>query len=367
MSLKRILALLSAIVVLIACLSLTTFAVPPTDGDILNEYEPYYMDISGSTFGANVGEIASINYSNNAVEFNDKSSVGLVGVEYNYSEYSGRAVNTTQPYYLYFDYTRSGANVGVSTNPRYYVWFGTGALEIDSAIVGNSSTHFGFAILEDNSYFRFALLSGGNIQYNTVTSNFDKDSLDYYYLNNYYDESVRVYSFRIAVFKESDTAYLQVLSGGWYINLIRLDTLEESTYDRLAFGVYDKIDGNLGGTIYGSARFNYIRYQDYNKAYETLGATLARDAYDTGYDDGKRDGFSEGKALGYDKGYDDGKLDGESSEIAIPDVISTIMNSTVTLFRNIFSFELFGINISALIGSVALICVLAWLIRKLVK
>lgn len=367
MSSKRIFALLSAIVALIACLSLTTFAVPPSNGDILNEYEPYYMDISGSTFGANVGEIASINYSNNAVEFNDKSSVGLVGVEYNYSEYSGRAVNTTQPYYLYFDYTRSGANVGESLNPRYYVWFGTGALEIDSSIVGSNSTHFGFAILEENSYFRFALLSGGNIQYNTRTSNFNKDSLDYYYLNDYYDESVRVYSFRIAVFKESGTAYLQALSGGWYINLIRLDTLEESTYNRLAFGVYDKIDGNVGGTIYGSARFNYIRYQDYNRAYETLGATIGREAYDRGYDDGEDYGLSVGYARGYDEGYDDGLLDGESSEIAVPEVISTIMNSTVTLFRNIFGFELFGINISALIGSIALVCVLAWLIRKLVK
>lgn len=367
MSLKRILALLSAIVALIACLSLTTFAVPPSDGDVLNEYEPSYMDISGTTFGVNVNEIADINFSNIAVDFDSKSATGLVGVEYDYSAYSGRAVNNTQPYYVYFDYTRSSANVGTNINPRYYVWFGTGSLEIDGAIVGGNSSHIGYAILEEDSYFRFALMSGGNIQYNTRTANFNKDSLDYYYLNDYYDESVRVYSFRIAVFKESGTAYLQALSGGWYINLIRLDATDDAIYSRLAFGTFDKIDGVIDGVVYGSARFNYIRYQDYNKAYETLGATIGREAYDSGYSDGEDFGLSTGYSRGYDEGYDDGMLDGESSEIAVPEVISTVMNSTVTLFRNIFGFELFGINISALVGSIALVCVLAWLIRKLVK
>lgn len=367
MSTKRILALLSAIVALIACLSLTTFAIPPSNDDVFNAYEPAYMNIAGSTFGANVNESSEISYSNTAVSFDEKDSVGLVGVEYDYSAYSGRAVNTTQPYFIYFDYTRSASNVAGGQYPRYYVWHGNGSIELNGGTVGNNSSAFGFAILEEDNYFRFALLSGGNVQYNTVTSNYAKESLDFYEVDGLYEGVSRVYSFRIAVTKESGVSYLQVLTGGWYVTVMRLEVTDEATYSRLAFGTFDKIDGVIDGTTYGSARFGYIRYQDYNELYETIGSTLASEAYDRGYDDGKRDGLSEGKTLGYDKGYDDGKLDGESSEIAIPDVINAIMNSTVTLFRNIFSFDIFGINISALIGSIALICVLAWLIRKLVK
>lgn len=362
---KKTLFLTAICVIILATTCLSAFALPPADDNIVSAYEPKYMNIVGEQYG---NESAEYVHSNTVLDLVAKTSLGLSYVMYDTSAYSDRVVNTVQPFYYYFDYSQPRTNLGTNNRPRLYVWVGSGVIEkADGSTVGNSSSMIGFSITDVNhESFTITSLSGGNVQYDDV-STFATSSWVSYNANSPYWENASVYSFRIAVNKESAQIELQALTDSYWETLKTVNILESETFtlNSLAFGTYDRVDGYAtdNDTYYGTTRISYIRYQDYNKVYEEI----SRASFDTGYAEGKRNGIEEGKSVGFDEGYREGKKDGEVSEIAIPEVISTIMNSTVTLFRNIFGFELFGINISALIGSIALICVLAWLIRKLVK
>lgn len=374
MSLKRVFVAFGAVLVLVCTFALNAFALPPNDPDITAPDEPYYMnDIGGTFFGD--GELIGNDWhwSNTGIYMGQKSGDGLVGIDYDISAYAQRPVNATEPYYLYFDYARPHSNLGnASEKPRLYVWFAVGRIEVNGVVVGSNSSRAGFVIYDEGETMRFSSMSGGNVQYNDFSATYNKSDF-ITYDTSYWGEQTPVYSFRIEVNQEKGTGELQILTGNWFTTVKTVRLYEDATstynYNTLSFGTYDRIDGfsTSNQKTYGVMRISYIRYQDYNESYERAYSEAWQKAYDEGYDFGFSSGESVGHGAGYESGYKDGLLDGGVSEIDVPSVIDSVLNSTVTLFRNIFSFELFGINIAALIGSLTLIVVVAWIIRKAVR
>lgn len=373
MTLKRIFVALSVVLVVLTCTIVPAFAIPPNDPNVVDPYEPFYMDIEGSYFG-NTDALTDVTFSNTTIDFFSKSYTGLAGVEYNYSDYSGRSSNTAFPYYIYFDYASYSNNLGADTNPRMYVWCAEGSIKKGVEIVGSDTSAVGFDLqfIHSDEQLNVSVVSGGNIQYDMFTLYDVSDWLTYsYYMYGAGEWEAKVYSFRIMVIKESGTIELQALTNNWFTTIKSFKLADDAdhvpTYDRLAFGTYDKVTGIVNGALYGSALFKDIRYSDYDAVYETAYAKGLNFGSTTAYRDGKNDGLEEGYWKGYAEGKTDGELDGSVSEINIPAIFDSFTGSAITLFRNIFGFEIFGINVSALIGSIALVSVFAWLIRKLVR
>lgn len=86
--------------------------------------------------------------------------------------------------------------------------------------------------------------------------------------------------------------------------------------------------------------------------------------YDNGWWDGYNEGFEEGKDAGYIDGYADGQDNQMNPEMfTIFNGILNVAMIPVNVFLGIFNFEVFGINISAVVASLLSICILVVVIR----
>lgn len=341
MSLKRIFALLSAIVVLIACLSLTTFAVEPDEYELaFGSYNVYQAEDSDY----------SIDFSNpdGFVYLDYKNYIGSLRVE-------RRALTqiNVEPELYRFDFNVGFGLVTEDYNPRFKVGAFDGSAIINEGVNVGS---VGYTFRTNDMYDVLYIYRSVGLVNSTTRFTFGSEYLveigDYTTVVGYMEYDYNTGYITLFLYRSSTDSFVAVDS---YACEIYNYNCTFQCYDRILNGSYPSARFMLSPAYYTLYDREYYYNQGYNEG------------YDDGYSEGREDGIIDGRDEGYDDGYADGLLDGERSEIAVPEVISTIMNSTVTLFRNIFGFELFGINISALIGSISLICVLAWLIRKLVK
>ena len=86
--------------------------------------------------------------------------------------------------------------------------------------------------------------------------------------------------------------------------------------------------------------------------------------YENGYWDGYNEGYDDGKDYGYVHGYADGQDNQMNPEMfTIFNGILNVAMIPVNVFLGIFNFEVFGINISALVASLLSICILVVVIR----
>lgn len=166
------------------------------------------------------------------------------------------------------------------------------------------------------------------------------------------------------IYSESDRScslYVNSFNGLFYLDTMYC--LEPLDYTSIRVGVFDHLEpGNnveTGSCIYlrswvvqGGGDLSFEAYLD---------------GYNAGKADGEQVGYTSGYDVGFENGYKDGLLDSDTSQISVPEIITTYVNSGITLFRNIFGFEIFGINVAAFIGGLTAIVVLSWLIRKLVR
>ena len=155
--------------------------------------------------------------------------------------------------------------------------------------------------------------------------------------------------------------YMSTFKG--YILLDEMFCLDPLDFTSIRIGMYDAVEppstNSIGSQVFLKSWIvqggGQLAFQAYN------------DGYSFGFSNGLTIGRNEGFSEGFQQGYEDGLLDGSPSEISVPGLISSYVNSGVTLFRNIFGFEIFGINFAGLIGGLTAVVVLSWLIRKLVR
>lgn len=91
--------------------------------------------------------------------------------------------------------------------------------------------------------------------------------------------------------------------------------------------------------------------------------STAADSFQIGYDAGRDYGYNNGYNVGYDKGYSNGHADGMSTNGGLTSVIPTTLGAIGSFFKDLFSFEVFGISFFAILGSIGAILLAIWIIK----
>lgn len=86
------------------------------------------------------------------------------------------------------------------------------------------------------------------------------------------------------------------------------------------------------------------------------------DGYNAGYDTGWDEGYTRGEAIGYSDGFEDG-ASVDDTAIVIFNGILNIALVPINFFLAIFNWELFGINMSALVTSILSVCLVVIVVR----
>lgn len=105
-------------------------------------------------------------------------------------------------------------------------------------------------------------------------------------------------------------------------------------------------------------------------AFADISSQEYQSGYNTGYSDGYNNGNSRGYNLGYNTGYNVGYNDGTNTDITtngFKTMLNTIVSYPVNFLKTAFNFELFGINISALIMFILSCGIVIWVINKFRK
>lgn len=88
--------------------------------------------------------------------------------------------------------------------------------------------------------------------------------------------------------------------------------------------------------------------------------------YDNGYNTGYADGDNNGYTKGFGEGYDKGREDFENQDSQINSIFEGILSIgllPIEFFLSIFNFEIFGINITAIVSAILSLCVIILLMR----
>lgn len=118
-------------------------------------------------------------------------------------------------------------------------------------------------------------------------------------------------------------------------------------------------------TIYRSATNDLSFYLAFNQyapmliehAYALEGAT-----YDLGYNDGYEDGYDVGNQLGFNEGIEYAQSGGSEPSVIFTGILNVAL-LPVNMFLQILNFEVFGINIGALVTGLLTIAVVIIIVR----
>lgn len=116
--------------------------------------------------------------------------------------------------------------------------------------------------------------------------------------------------------------------------------------------------------------FDYGFERGYLAGYEEGYYTGITVGYNDGVRSGERSGYEkgykEGEAYGYSVGYEQGSLYNSETGLTFRNLIFGLIDAPFKVFRESFNFEIFGVNISALILFVISGLLITWVIKKLI-
>lgn len=98
-------------------------------------------------------------------------------------------------------------------------------------------------------------------------------------------------------------------------------------------------------------------------------------SYSAGYNDGYSVGNSAGESSGYKKGYSVGNNTGysrgynagvaDSNDYTFLGLMSSVVDAPIKAFTGLFNFEVFGVNLSDFVLGVSTLCIIIFVVRKL--
>lgn len=96
-----------------------------------------------------------------------------------------------------------------------------------------------------------------------------------------------------------------------------------------------------------------------------------QDGISAGYQNGYNIGFNEGRQEGYDIGYGQGYEDGQAHpvykdayELDIGEIFSGVSSVPKNIINTVFDINLFGINVAGFLGSILIVVIVAFVIKK---
>lgn len=202
--------------------------------------------------------------------------------------------------------------------------------------------------LQADSFIYFnGSYSSLNLDRKFVYDSFNVNTNEYkfcYYADdeNYDSIYVSAYSFK---FTRYDLSYsdLDMMS----LDTIRFVLFYDSTYINSVY---------LGG---------YYEY-DFSAYLKVLALT---DYYNYGYDVGYGYGFNAGEDFGYNNGYNTGYIEGLSTadQGTLTDLILVVMDTPLRTFKQIWDFNILGVNIASAVLSLITLAVCIYVLKKVFK
>lgn len=135
----------------------------------------------------------------------------------------------------------------------------------------------------------------------------------------------------------------------------------------------NRVNGQIGNSLPNASQNNItITPLDFNN----IRTTWANDGdvqdyqlvdisilyYDFGYEDGERVGFNQG----YEEGRSIGYEEGANSSNTLVGMVGAIFTGPVTMFQQIFNFNVLGINFAEMLLGLVTLLVVIWLIKKFI-
>lgn len=153
-----------------------------------------------------------------------------------------------------------------------------------------------------------------------------------------------------------------------YINYVRYFGLDASgnidTTNFIEFAVPFVTGGNNASLYAYTSRTYYFTQVDSDSA-----------SYSAGYNDGYSVGNSAGESSGYKKGYSVGDNTGysrgynagvaDSNDYTFLGLMSSVVDAPIKAFTGLFNFEVFGVNLSDFVLGVSTLCIIIFVVRKL--
>lgn len=149
-----------------------------------------------------------------------------------------------------------------------------------------------------------------------------------------------------------------------YINYIRYFGLDSSgnidTTNFIEFAIPFVTGGDPVNIYAYSSRTYYFTRVDTESASYSAGYN---DGYSAGESSGYKKGYSAGDSAGYSRGYNYGVS--TANDYTFLGLMSSVVDAPITAFTSLFNFEIFGVNLSGFILGVFTLCIIIFVVRKL--
>lgn len=121
--------------------------------------------------------------------------------------------------------------------------------------------------------------------------------------------------------------------------------------------------------------FNNSQSRFQNRTYYFTQVDSDSASYSAGYNDGYSVGNCAGESSGYKKGYSVGDNTGysrgynagvaDSNDYTFLGLMSSVVDAPIKAFTGLFNFEVFGVNLSDFVLGVSTLCIIIFVVRKL--
>lgn len=282
------------------------------------------------------------------------------------------SVSQTNNFYIFPDYFRNEWN-GYQFKPATTGGYTSEDLEdsfnsgYNDGLVAGSNNGL---LIDSCSYNNLIVGSCDNQYYSLNNGSIDFDSLnDYVYElgggNSYsitftFINSIESDSLLYVRFKETIGSNISFYNGDTL-----LETLYNEDFDSEQRNFYKTFRLSDFGEITSSFNKIIINNVSYDYSISEFGV-LQYQSYDLGFENGEIHGEIVGFANGNIAGYNRGFIAGEQNGNNLVNLVGAIFTGPVTMFQQIFNFNVLGINFAGMLLGLVTLLVVVWLIKKFI-
>lgn len=132
----------------------------------------------------------------------------------------------------------------------------------------------------------------------------------------------------------------------------------EGRYYQIELPYYSYPDNHAG--IESNRTYFFLNDFDSNSYYQQGYGQGFNDGVAEGSDSGYASGYSAGRTVGYASGYNAGL---DTADYSFFDLFGSVIDAPVTVFKDLFNFELLGVNLLSLFTGLLTLAVLIWIIK----
>lgn len=170
--------------------------------------------------------------------------------------------------------------------------------------------------------------------------------------------------------------FVNTLTKNYYVAKLYQGNTSDALLDirlNLHSNYHDLITLQPNIQFYADSSYEYYK-QGYNdgeaNGIEEGKAQGIEEGKQQGIEEGRQQGIEEGKQIGYNdgysKGYQEASQDLGDSALNFNSTILNVLSYPVTLIRSFLDFDIFGINLFAVISSIISLSLAFWLIKKFI-